>query len=205
MLKRTFDMLAAGAGLIVLSPLLAAFALIVRLESAGPILFQQTRVGKDGRRFAMYKFRTMPSTQEGTRPSDAVPQVTDFKSYVFDPLYGGKRFTRIGGFLRSASLDELPNLFNVFRGDMSVVGPRPEVPELVEQYPPEYERRHAVRPGITGLAQVHGFRGEITDVALIQNRINLDLEYINNWSIWLDIGIILKTFKQVFFPPDTAY
>ena len=192
MLKRTFDMLAAGAGLIVLSPLLAAFALLVRLESPGPVIFQQIRVGKDGRRFAMYKFRTMPSKQEETESLEKVPQVTNFKSYVFDPLYGGKRYTRIGGFLRSASLDELPNLFNVLRGDMSVVGPRPEVPELVEQYPPEYDRRHAVRPGITGLAQVNG-RGSLTyDETLVY-----DLKYVDDHSLLRDLAILMKTVPTV--------
>ena len=192
MLKRTFDMLAAAAGLIVLSPLLAAFALLVKLESPGPIVFQQTRVGKDGTRFAIYKFRTMPSKQGETGLPDTVPQVTDFKSYVFDPLYGGKGYTRIGGFLRSASLDELPNLFNVLRGDMSVVGPRPEVPELVDQYPPEFERRHAVRPGITGLAQVNG-RGGLT----YHETLVYDLEYVDDHSFMRDLAILVKTVPTV--------
>ena len=192
MVKRAFDLLVAGTGLAALSPLLAVLALLVRLESPGPIVFQQTRVGKDGKRFAMYKFRTMPSDQEEAAALNAVPEVTDFKKYVFDPLYGGKRFTRIGGFLRSASLDELPNLLNVLRGDMSIVGPRPEVPELVDQYPAEYERRHDVRPGITGLAQVTG-RGNLTyDETLVY-----DLEYVDGHSFLRDAAILARTIPTV--------
>lgn len=192
MLKRAFDLLAAGTGLVMISPLLAVLALLVKLESPGPVLFRQTRVGKDGRRFDMYKFRTMPSSGDETDAASSVPQVDDFKSYVFDPLHGGRRYTRIGGFLRSASLDELPNLFNVLRGDMSIVGPRPEVPDLVAQYPPEYKRRHVVRPGITGLAQVNG-RGRLT----YHEALVYDLEYVDDHSFVRDLGILAKTVPTV--------
>lgn len=192
MLKRAFDLTVAGAALLLFSPIIAAVGLAVKLESRGPVLFHQSRVGKDGKPFDMYKFRSMPYKQDGQQAPSSVPKVDDFKTYVFDPLYGDKKYTRIGGFLRSTSLDELPNLLNVLRGDMSVVGPRPEVPGLVEQFPPEYHRRHDVRPGITGLAQVSG-RGTLT----YHQTILYDLEYADSHSIWQDLVILLKTVPTV--------
>jgi lipopolysaccharide/colanic/teichoic acid biosynthesis glycosyltransferase len=191
-LKRAFDVLVAGSVLVVLSPLVAAVALLVMLESSGPMLFRQTRVGKDGRLFEMIKFRTMPAAPEAPDGSSSVPEVSDFKEYVFDPLHGGRKYTRIGGFLRSTSLDELPNLVNVLRGEMSIVGPRPEVPEFVEQYPPEYTRRHAVRPGITGLAQVNG-RSDLT----YHEAMLYDLDYVDHQSFFKDVGILLRTVPTV--------
>ncbi len=192
MLKRAFDLLVAGVALVVLSPLMAAVGLVVKLESPGPVLFRQPRVGRGGRPFTMYKFRTMPANPQEAEASTPVPQVSDFTDYVFDPLYGGRRYTRVGGLLRSASLDELPNLFNVLRGDLSIVGPRPEVPELVAQYPPEYQRRHAVRPGITGLAQVNG-RGDLT----YHEAMVYDLEYVEQHSFLRDVAILLQTVPTV--------
>jgi len=191
--KRTFDLLVAGGALVALSPVMAVLALLVRLESPGPVLFRQPRIGKGGGPFTMLKFRTMRTDPQ--RPHDAsvpVPQVSDFGSYVFDPLYGGKQYTRIGRFLRSASLDELPNLVNVLRGDMSIVGPRPEVPELVEQYLPEFHRRHDVRPGITGLAQVSG-RGSLT----YEETMDYDLEYVDDHSLFRDLVILARTLPVV--------
>ncbi len=188
MAKRAFDLLAAGLALMVLSPVMAAVALVVKLESPGPVLFRQPRVGKDGELFTVYKFRTMGTDPQAAGASTPVPQVTDFSSYVFDPLYGGRQYTRIGGFLRSTSLDELPNLVNVLRGEMSIVGPRPEVPELVAQYPPEYRRRHGVRPGITGLAQVNG-RGSLT----YQEAMLYDLDYVDHHSLSRDLAILART------------
>jgi len=189
--KRAFDLVVAAAALIVLSPLVLVVAVLVRLESPGPVLFKQRRIGMNGREFQVLKFRTMRSTP-GDQESTPVPEVSDFKEYVFDPLYGGKQYTRIGGFMRSASIDELPNLINVLRADMSIVGPRPEVPELVDQYLPEYHRRHNVRPGITGLAQVSG-RGELT----YEETMQYDLEYVDNHSLWGDITILAKTVPTV--------
>jgi lipopolysaccharide/colanic/teichoic acid biosynthesis glycosyltransferase len=186
--KRAFDLIVAGVVLLVLSPLLASVALLVKLESPGSLLFRQPRVGKDGSVFTMYKFRTMRTDAGVANGPTTVPQVSDFSSYVFDPLYGGKRYTRIGRFMRTTSLDELPNLFNVLRGDMSIVGPRPEVPELVAQYPPEYQRRHTVRPGITGLAQVNG-RGSLT----YKQAILYDLEYVHDHSLLRDLLILART------------
>ncbi len=182
----------AGTALVVLSPLLIAVALLVRLESPGPLLFRQPRVGKDGRLFTMYKFRTMRSDAAEAEAAAPVPQVSDFDAYVFDPLYGGKQYTGVGRFLRSASLDELPNLLNVLRGDMSIVGPRPEVPALVGQYPPEYHRRHAVRPGITGLAQVNG-RGGLT----YEKTMLYDLDYVDRHSLLRDLLILARTVPVV--------
>jgi lipopolysaccharide/colanic/teichoic acid biosynthesis glycosyltransferase len=126
------------------------------------------------------------------RQEIVVPQVSDFSSYVFDPLEGGRQYTRIGRVLRSTSLDELPNLFNVLRGDMSIIGPRPEVPELVEQYLPEYQRRHAVRPGITGLAQVSG-RGSLT----YEETMHYDLQYVDDHSFIRDLAILARTVPTV--------
>lgn len=193
MLKRAFDLLVALVALVALSPLVAAVALLVRLESPGSVLFRQPRVGKGGKIFTMYKFRTMPANPGEDDGSTPVPQVADFREYVFDPLYGDRRYTRIGGLLRSTSLDELPNLLNVLLGHMSIVGPRPEVQELVAQYPPEYQRRHSVRPGITGLAQVSG-RGSLT----YHDTMLYDLEYVDHHSFLQDLAILVRTVPTVF-------
>ena len=188
-MKRVFDIVVAGATLIALSPLVAAVAIAVKLESPGPVVFRQQRVGRDGMAFWMLKFRTMlsgpPDADDGSAP---VPQVSDFSSYVFDPRYGGKQYTRIGGFMRSTSIDELPNLINVLRGEMSIVGPRPDVPELVAQYPAKYQRRHSVRPGITGLAQVNG-RSSLT----YEEMMLYDLKYVDHHSLLRDLVILAKT------------
>ncbi len=191
MAKRAFDLLVAMVALVALSPLMAVVALAVRLESPGPVIFRQPRVGKDGRLFTVYKFRTLP-WESNAGASASVPQVADFSTYVFDPLHGGRRYTRIGRLLRSASIDELPNVINVLRGEMSIVGPRPEVPELVAQYPPEYERRHTVRPGITGLAQVSG-RGELT----YEETMLYDLDYVDAHSLGRDLTILARTVPAV--------
>ncbi|MEX1254814.1 MAG: sugar transferase [Dehalococcoidia bacterium] len=190
MLKRAFDLGVSGALLILLSPVLAALALAVRLESRGPVIFSQPRIGKNDKRFTMHKFRTMPWNPDAKAAS--VPHVDDFKTYVFDPLHGDKRYTRIGHLLRSTSLDELPNLWNVLRGDMSIVGPRPEVPGLVDQFPAEYRPRHNVRPGITGLAQVSG-RGLLT----YHETILYDLEYVEQHSLVRDLSILARTVPTV--------
>lgn len=192
-MKRAFDIVVAGATLIALSPLIAAFAIAVKLESPGPVIFRQQRVGKNGAAFWMLKFRTMRSDpQDADGGSAPVPQVSDFSSYVFDPLYGGKQYTRIGRFMRSTSIDELPNLINVLRGEMSIVGPRPDVPELVAQYPAEYQRRHSVRPGITGLAQISG-RSSLT----YEEMMLYDLEYADHHSLLRDLVILAKTLPAV--------
>jgi lipopolysaccharide/colanic/teichoic acid biosynthesis glycosyltransferase len=190
-MKRFFDIVVGGAALVLLSPVMLITAIAVKLESPGPALFKQERVGKGGKTFMVLKFRTM-RTGPGQAEGIIVPKVDDFTTYVFDPLHGGKQYTRIGHLLRSTSLDELPNLINVLRGDMSIIGPRPEVPELVEQYLPEYHRRHNVCPGITGLAQVNG-RGELT----YDETMAYDLEYVDHHSVVGDISILLRTIPAV--------
>ena len=191
MLKRAFDIAVAATVLLLLSPVIIILALVVRLESPGPVLFGQQRVGRGGKRFTIYKFRTMRPDAQG-RNEIVVPQVSDFTTYVFDPLEGGRQYTRIGRFLRSSSLDELPNLANVLRGDMSIVGPRPEVPELVDQYLPEYLRRHNVKPGITGLAQISG-RASLT----YEETMHYDLQYVDDHSFVRDLAILARTVPTV--------
>ena len=176
-IKRGFDILASLLGLIVLSPLLLLLAIGVKLSSPGPILFKQIRVGYNRREFQMLKFRSM--------------RVNDKQDTAWS-TNADSRKTLYGSFIRKFSLDELPQLFNVLKGDMSLVGPRPELPHFVEKFREEiplYMVKHQVRPGITGWAQINGFRGD-TDVA---RRIELDLWYIDHWSIALDLKILLKT------------
>jgi len=181
--KRTFDLAAAGLGLVVLSPLLLVLAVLVKASSPGPVLYAQLRMGRDGREFRMLKFRSM--RQDAERSSGPVWTVEE------DP-----RVTPIGRFLRRSSLDELPQLWNVVRGDMSLVGPRPERRVFVEKFMaelPRYFERHRVRSGLTGWAQVHGLRGNTS----IEERTYYDLHYIENWSLGLDIKIILMTLHHV--------
>ncbi len=178
MLKRGFDLLVSALGLIILSPLLAVIALGVKLSSPGPVLFRQTRVGYERRTFQMLKFRSMrPNPEEETAWSRNADD----------------RRTPFGALLRKTSLDELPQLINVLKGDMSLVGPRPELPHFVEQFRqtvPLYMVKHQVKPGITGWAQVNGYRGDTS----IASRIEYDLWYIDNWSVWLDLRILFRTF-----------
>jgi Undecaprenyl-phosphate glucose phosphotransferase len=183
-IKATEDKLLSGLILLLISPLLLIIAILVKLTSPGPALFPQQRLSWNGRSFTMYKFRTMPVDTE--RESGAVWATQ-----------GEQRATRIGGFLRKTSLDELPQFWNVLCGDMSIVGPRPERPVFVEQFKgeiPSYMRKHMVKAGITGWAQVNGWRGD-TD---LQKRIEHDLYYIDNWSLWLDLRIILATLFKGF-------
>ncbi len=175
-IKRIFDFVLALLGILILSPIWILLAIGVKLSSPGPVLFHQKRVGRDGRIFHMRKFRSMTAGTETvafTKKND--PRVTPF-----------------GAFIRKTSLDELPQLLNVLTGRMSLVGPRPEVPGLVEKFEkeiPRYFERHQVKSGITGWAQVNGFRGNTS----LQERIKYDIYYIENWSLMLDIKIILRT------------
>jgi exopolysaccharide biosynthesis polyprenyl glycosylphosphotransferase len=190
-MKRTIDILGALCGLLFFAPLFMAIAIAIKATSSGPVLFSQFRYGYGNKRFRIYKFRTMythmadrSGTQQTTR--------------------GDPRVTRIGRILRTTSLDELPQLLNVVKGDMSLVGPRPHVPGmfaggvLYEELVPYYFQRHTVRPGITGLAQVNGCRGETLQTQDAIARIDYDLEYIEKWSPWSDIKIIVKTCKREF-------
>jgi Undecaprenyl-phosphate glucose phosphotransferase len=183
-LKRSFDLVCSALGLVVLSPLLAALALWVRLDSAGPVLYAQERVGLSGKRFRMLKFRTMRVDAEvGGGPGWTKP--------------GDPRRTRAGRIMRPLSLDELPQLWNVFRGEMSLVGPRPERPVYVERFRasvPRYMLRHHMKAGITGWAQVHGLRGDTP----LDRRIEYDLYYVRNWSLGLDLRILFLTLWRVF-------
>ncbi len=185
--RRAFDVIVAALGLIVLSPLMALIALLIKLESPGPVLFKQKRVGKDEELFEVLKFRSMAVAQADEQRVDKA--VGDIESFVFKPQ--GQK-TRTGRVLRASSLDELPNLLNVLRGDMSIVGPRPDEPELVAQYLPEWRRRHRVKPGITGLAQING-RADLTYSEIMA----YDLEYVDQHSFAGDVRILLKTFGVI--------
>jgi len=181
-IKRLSDLIFATLILVLVSPLLVAIAVGVKLSSPGPVLFKQRRYGLDGRKIVVYKFRSMTVAEDG----DLVRQATRNDS----------RITRFGAFLRSTSLDELPQFINVVQGRMSIVGPRPHAVAHNEMYRKlirGYMIRHKVRPGITGLAQVMGFRGETDTVDKMKARIEFDLQYLRNWSVLLDLQIILKT------------
>jgi putative colanic acid biosynthesis UDP-glucose lipid carrier transferase len=187
-LKRAFDLAVAGFGLVLISPLLLLLALAVKLSSPGPILFLQDRYGLDGRRFRIFKFRTMRVMEAGDQPGLR-------QASRHDP-----RVTPVGRLLRRWSLDELPQLLNVLRGDMSLVGPRPHAVQHNELYRtqiPGYMQRHAFRPGITGLAQVEGWRGETATLEAMARRVEADLRYQNQWSLKLDVKILLKTLLRL--------
>lgn len=183
-LKRSFDIIIGGLCLLIALPALALIALLIKLSSPGPVLYKQRRTGLDGRQFDIYKFRTMRIDAEARGP---VWSQTD------DP-----RRTRIGRFLRRTSLDELPNLLNVIRGEMSLVGPRPERPEFIARFRheiPRYMLRHKMKAGMTGFAQVNGYRGDTS----LRKRIQHDLHYIRNWSLKLDLQILARTLTGVWF------
>jgi lipopolysaccharide/colanic/teichoic acid biosynthesis glycosyltransferase len=184
--KRSVDVLGATFGLLLLAPLLVGIAIAIKLTSRGPIFFRQKRYGYHNRHFSIYKFRTMYthlSDYRGTR------QTTP----------GDSRVTPLGRILRKSSLDELPQLINVLNGHMSLVGPRPHVPGMLaggllyEELTPYYFQRHNMRPGITGLAQVSGYRGDTSVPISAIERLDHDLRYIERWSLWLDFSIITRT------------
>lgn len=180
-MKRGFDLLISGLLLAALSPLLLVIVILIRITSRGPILFRQERVGLDGKPFTMYKFRSMKVDAEK-------------ESGPVWAARGDPRRTPFGAFLRKSSLDELPQLYNVLRGDMSLVGPRPERPYFVEQFRtliPKYLDRHRVKTGMTGWAQVNGLRGNTS----LEERIKYDLYYIENWSMGFDVKILLRTLR----------
>ncbi len=192
LLKRFLDICFSGALLLALVPVFVLVALLVKLTSAGPVLFKQKRIGLNGRRFNLYKFRTMVK--------DAELRLEELRVHneMTGPVFKMKndpRITALGRFLRRFSIDELPQLFNVFRGDMSIVGPRPPLPSEVKDYQNHQRRRLSMRPGITCLWQVSG-RNKISS---FDQWVKLDLEYIDNWSLWLDCRIILKTIPAVIF------
>ena len=190
--KRFFDLIGATAVLFLLSPLMLITALLVKLDSPGPALFFQTRNGFNGRKFRIVKFRTMYVLEDG----DHIRQATRA-----DP-----RVTPLGRWLRRANIDELPQLLNVLKGDMSLVGPRPHAVahnSEFEKIVANYAFRQHVKPGITGWAQVNGYRGETPTPELMAKRVEFDLWYIKSWSIWLDIRILFRTLLLGLQP--TAY
>jgi exopolysaccharide biosynthesis polyprenyl glycosylphosphotransferase len=197
LVKSGIDFAAASAALVFLSPLLVLAAAIIKLDSRGPIFFRQRRQGLGDRLFDVYKFRTMYC------------DVADPKG-VKQTRRGDPRVTRIGAFLRKTSLDELPQLINVIRGEMSLVGPRPHTPHMLigdkkhYEIVSEYSFRHRVKPGITGLAQVNGYRGAVDTPDQLKARVDLDLYYIDHWSLWLDIKILWRT-AFVCFSGRNAY
>ncbi len=193
MLKRAADLSIATVGLVAISIPMMLIALAVKLSSPGPVFFRQKRYGIDGREILVWKFRSMRTCDNGP----VVKQATKN-----DP-----RITRVGGILRKTSLDELPQLFNVIGGSMSLVGPRPHASAHNEQYRGQirgYMLRHKVKPGITGLAQVNGCRGETETLDKMERRVQWDHQYIRSWSIWLDLQILLQTFT-VIWGQDEAY
>lgn len=189
--KRAFDFTAAAAGLLFLMPLLIGIAVAIKVTSRGPIFFRQYRYGYRNRIFSIYKFRTMyvgAGDQSGRQQT----------------VQGDSRITRIGRTLRNTSLDEIPQLINVLKGDMSLVGPRPHVPGMMaagvlyEDLVPYYFQRHATRPGITGLAQVNGWRGSTQDADAAIWRVDQDLDYIARRSLLLDVSIVIRTVRREF-------
>ena len=195
-LKRTFDICASGVALLALSPLFVLVALLIKLEDGGSIFFKQRRMGRGNRFFSILKFRSMREDK-----SDADGNRSTSKE--------DERVTRIGSFIRKTSIDELPQLINVLRGDMSLVGPRPHAlgsqagSKLFWQVDRRYWQRHSLRPGITGLAQVRGYRGATDTEEDLTSRLQADLEYIQGWTIWRDVGVLFSTLKVLVH--DRAY
>jgi exopolysaccharide biosynthesis polyprenyl glycosylphosphotransferase len=190
LLKRIMDCIGAGIGLLLLSPLFAAMAILIKLESAGPVLFSQTRIGKDGVEFRCWKFRSM--FQDAEQRKQELLQQNEMDGGVTFKMKHDPRVTRVGRFIRKASIDELPQLWNVFNGDMSLVGPRPPVPQEVAQYTAHERQRLAVKPGITCIWQVSG-RSDIP----FNEQVMLDIKYIQSRSLWLDISLLLRTIPAV--------
>jgi len=185
--KRLEDIVLSVAILAIIAIPMLVIALAIKLTSRGPVIFRQRRYGLNGKEFEIWKFRTMTVTEDG----DAFVQAT----------FGDSRITPLGHFLRATSLDELPQFINVLCGEMSIVGPRPHPVALDEQHRsliPRYVLRHKIRPGITGLAQVNGFRGETDSLDKMQKRIESDIAYIDQWSLMLDLKIIFLTLLRGF-------
>ncbi len=197
LLKRAYDIaLSLPVVLFVLPPLFLWVWIMQRLQAPGPVMFVQPRTGHGQQPFRMYKFRSMYVAERSAAAEAVQASKGDARIYPFGQL------------LRKTSLDEFPQFLNVLLGSMSVIGPRPHLPthdELFAQQMNAYRTRFFAKPGITGLAQCNGFRGEITDPSLLQKRIEFDLQYIANWSIWMDVQITFKTAQQIISPPKSAY
>ena len=182
-IKRIFDIIIASTALVVLSPLFILFTILIKISSAGPVLFRQRRVGANNLEFEIYKFRSMIIQDQ--KDSDSIWTTSD-----------DKRITNIGKFMRTVNMDELPQLWNVLLGNMSIVGPRPERKHFIEKFKddiPYYNVRHLVKSGITGWAQANGWRGDTS----IKKRVEYDIYYLENWSFWLDLRIIFLTLFNI--------
>lgn len=193
--KRSLDVLVSAVLIILISPIWLFIVLWIRLDSTGPAFFKQIRVGLGGKPYTIYKFRTMVENAEAL-DKQRLEKVQNLDDFVYqqkeDP-----RVTRSGGFLRKTSLDELPQLLNILKGEMSLVGPRPEVPDIARHFTPEQRQRFAVLPGVTGLAQVNG-RSELT----VGEILAYDLCYVREWSFWLDLSILARTVVVVLSGKD---
>ncbi|MEA2740075.1 MAG: hypothetical protein QOH05_3382 [Acetobacteraceae bacterium] len=187
--KRVLDLVLAGLVLLFILPVMVTIAVLIRLDSPGPVFFRQRRIGLNGQLFQIYKFRTMTALDDGAVIHQARP--------------GDERVTRTGAILRRFSLDEVPQLFNVLKGEMSLVGPRPHALAHDIEYSraiASYQSRHRVKPGITGWAQVNGWRGATPELSLMTTRIEHDIWYIDHWSIVLDLKILALTASEVVSP-----
>lgn len=189
--KRAIDIAGSGLGLLLAGPVMIATAIAIKLSSKGPVFFKQNRSGRNGRTFTMFKFRSMVVDAEERKAK--LMHLNEMSGPVFK-ISRDPRVTRVGAFIRRTSIDELPQLFNIFLGDMSLVGPRPPLPAEVEQYKPWQRRRLSVKPGLTGLWQVSG-RNNVD----FEEWMALDLRYIDDWSLWLDLKIIVRTVPAVLF------
>ncbi|HSX56900.1 MAG TPA: sugar transferase, partial [Sphingomonas sp.] len=186
--KRGFDVAVAGVALVVLSPLFVVVAALIKFDSDGPVFFKQTRIGRGNQMFSMLKFRSMRVETLDGAGNRSTSREDD-------------RITRVGAFIRKTSIDELPQIINVLRGEMSIVGPRPHAlgsraaDKLFWEVDERYWHRHSAKPGLTGLAQVRGYRGATFHEDDLTNRLQADLEYLDHWTIWRDIQIVLMTFR----------
>ncbi|WP_230279607.1 sugar transferase [Croceicoccus sp. Ery15] len=191
LMKRVFDLVVASVGLLACAPILIVTAIAIKLETPGPVLFRQSRIGRDNKIFEMRKFRSMYTDRCDAHAGQLTTQN--------DP-----RVTKVGNFIRRTSIDELPQLINVLRGEMSIVGPRPHAMsakaanKLYWDVDTRYRNRHSMKPGLTGLAQVRGFRGPTDRTDDLKNRLMSDLEYVDRWSIWLDLYLVIRTFTSLF-------
>ena len=195
LLKRSFDILVSSLILLFFSIIYSIIGIAIKLSSKGPVYFKQERTGLDSMNFVCYKFCSM--RQQSPEIANTLQATRD------DP-----RITWVGRFLRKTNLDEIPQIINVFKGDMSLIGPRPHMLKHTDQYQeliPKYMVRHLVKPGITGWAQVNGYRGETKEIELMKKRVEYDLYYIENWTFWFDIKILLLTLWVVLKGQEMAY
>jgi exopolysaccharide biosynthesis polyprenyl glycosylphosphotransferase len=191
LLKRSFDVVVTLFGGLCVLPCLLLVAILIKLDSAGPVLYRQRRIGLNGREFWMYKFRSMHVGAEAMQ--DELMAFNEMDGPLFK-MRNDPRVTRVGRIIRRCSVDEFPQLINVLRGEMSLVGPRPPLPREVAEFEPWQMEKFVVRPGMTGLWQVSG-RNEVSEFL---HMIRLDVEYVRSWSLWLDLRILMKTFVVVF-------